>query len=76
MRDESIGYMASWKGVFLEHLKQFSLSEFPKIALFFLFLYFFVLEYTGPSHGMDFGGGYSRGNRCIKTIYIYSDAYK
>lgn len=38
---------------FLECLKQFSLSEFPKIAFLFLYSYFFVLEYTGPSHGMD-----------------------
>lgn len=50
--------LGTWRlgRVSFEMLETFSLSEFLKIAFFFLYMYFFVLEYTGLGHGMDLVG--------------------
>lgn len=65
--------LGTWRlgRVSFEMLETFSLSEFPKIAVFFLFLYFFVLEYTGPSHGMDSVGGNILEEIDASRPYIY-----
>lgn len=66
--------LGTWRlgRVSFEMLETFSLSAFPKIAFLFLYSYFFVLEYTGRSHGMDSAGNILDASR----PYIYSYAYK
>lgn len=69
--------LGTWRlgRVSFEMLETFSLSEFPKIAVFFLFLYFFVLEYTGTQSWHGFLVGDILGEIDASRLYIYTHTH-